>query len=218
MDIIGIIATIIGIIATILGGVWFIIQKAFKMGENNHRLDSVENRLNSVENRLNSVENRLTSVEQNITSLQSELNGVAKDISAIKAVLIQKFPNAAIAFAMKNSPRKLNPNGEWLFNEIKGEEFLKENKSFLFNLIDKSNPKTALDVENAANFACTMSTNEDMFIRLKNFVYNCPTIKLKNDDGTERDYEVSLGDVCFVLSLPLRDMYLKENPHLLNFE
>ena len=153
-----------------------------------------------------------------ITSLQSELNGVAKDISAIKAVLIQKFPNAAIAFAMKNSPRKLNPNGEWLFNEIKGEEFLKENKSFLFNLIDKSNPKTALDVENAANFACTMSTNEDMFIRLKNFVYNCPTIKLKNDDGTERDYEVSLGDVCFVLSLPLRDMYLKENPHLLNFE
>ena len=31
----------------------------------------------------------------------------------------------------------------------------------------------------------------------------------------ERDYIVTMNDVCFVLSLPLRDMYLELHPELL---
>lgn len=40
--------------------------------------------------------------------------------------------------------------------------------------------------------------------------------RIKDENGVERDYDLSLSDVCFVLSLPLRDMYLEAHPELQN--
>lgn len=151
-----------------------------------------------------------------VDKLKDDVSDIKEDISAIKAVLIQKFPNAAAVFSMKKSPRKLNELGEELFKRVNGAKFLETHKDFFFSKIDGMKPKTALDVENAANFACAGFTDNEIFNGIKNFVYNAPSITIKNEQGEDKPYDITLGDVSFVLSLPLRDLYLDAHPELLD--
>lgn len=159
--------------------------------------------------------NKIDKLVSDVDKLRDDISDMKSDISAIKSVLIQKYPNAAIIFSMKKSPRRLNDYGEWLLNQIDGNEFILKNKEFLFGKIDSTKPKTALDVEMAANMACSAYTDNEIFNGLKNFVYNAPSITIKNEQGEDRTYDIALGDVCFVLSLPLRDLYLEEHPELI---
>ena len=147
--------------------------------------------------------------EEDIDTLKQDLKDIKYDIVAIKSIMSVKYKNAADIFSMKKSPRKLNENGERLFLDIKGNDFLSKNKDFLFSKIDEQRPKTALDVEMAANFACSANTDNEIFNGMKDFVYNSPSYIIKDKDGEERQYDITLSDICFVLSLPLRDMYLE---------
>ena len=45
---------------------------------------------------------------------------------------------------------------------------------------------------------------------------NAPAYKLKDAEGNEKMYDLSLPDVCFVLSLPLRDMYLAAHSEIMS--
>ena len=38
---------------------------------------------------------------------------------------------------------------------------------------------------------------------------------IKDTNGKEKSYDLSIPDICFVLSLPLRDMYLKDHPKII---
>ncbi len=146
--------------------------------------------------------------------LEKTMADIKEDLTVIKSVIIQKYPTSANVFSMKKSPRRLNEMGEWLFEQVKGREFLEKNKGFLFAKMDDGHPSTALDVENAAHIACSSSTNEPMFSEIKNFVYNAPSIDIPDEDMGSRKYDITLGDVCFVLSIPLRDMYLSEHSEI----
>lgn len=138
---------------------------------------------------------------------------IMEAITEIKTFLIVKNPKTATLFALKHSPLSLNEEGKKLFEDIKGEEFLSANKETLIACIDGKTPKTALDVEESALEVLYEHLDDDMFIGMKQWVYNSPSRKLMID-GTERDYTVTMNDVCFVLSLPLRDMYLGLHPEL----
>lgn len=202
MDKIELIGTFITSIAAILGGVWFIINRAFKAGEKNGKIMEIDKRTCNAKCELH---------DNDISLLKQDLKEIKTDIIAIKSLLVMKHKNAADIFSVKNSPRKLNENGERLFSDIEGDKFLLSNKAFFFSKIDELSPKTALDVENAANFVCTSNIDNEIFNGLKNFVYNSPTYTLKDAEGKERLYDISMSDICFVLSLPLRDMYLSEH-------
>lgn len=207
MGTVEIICTVVGtgitIIAAILSGVWFIVRKAQHMAINDYRL-------NNMENDVSNLKTDVSNLKVDVSLLKTDMSEVKSDISAIKTVLIQKYPNSAVVFSMKKSPRRLNDLGEKVFAQIKGEKFLNENKSFFFSKIDNMNPKTELDVENAANFACSGFTDNDIFNELKDFVYNAPSIMIPGENGESKPYDITLGDVCYILSLPLRDMYLAE--------
>lgn len=157
----------------------------------------------------NAAIDKLTASMEKLASGISEVKG---DISVIKGILCVKFPDMKDMFSMKHSPRKLNPLGERVFKEIRGKQFLEDNKAFLFSKIDEMKPQTPLDVENAANAVCIVNTNNKIFNPIKDFVYNAPAIDVTDKDGNVTPYGVTLGDVCFILSLPLRDMYLEEHP------
>ena len=101
-----------------------------------------------------------------------------------------------------------------LFDDVSGSEFLDANREVLIACIDGKTPKTALDVEESALEVLYEHLDDDMFNGLKKWVYNSPSRKLVIE-GVERDYTVTMNDVCFVLSLPLRDMYLELHPELL---
>lgn len=154
--------------------------------------------------------NKIDELSSDIKQMKQDFDSIKEDITAIKAVLIQKFPNSANVFSMKKSPRRLNELGEKIFSQIHGMEFLNEHKSFFFSKIESMNPKTELDVENAANFACSGFTDNDIFNGIKDFVYNAPSITITGENGENKSYDITLGDICYILSLPLRDMYLEE--------
>ena len=182
---------VIGAVATILGGVWFIIRQAFNSG-----MDA----------------NRLKAVEEKNQKLPCDRHN--QDLILIKSILIGKDSKYSSIFAIKQSPRQLSEMGKRLYDDIKGEQFLAENKDFFFKKISESNPQTALDVEMICNYVCMSSLSESIFNSIKDYVYNAPSLKIKDSDNKEVTYDLSLRDVCFVLSIPLRDMYLNDHKEI----
>jgi archaellum component FlaC len=179
--------------------------------------------ISSVKNVLTTHEKDIEIIKNDIGSVKSELNSVKNDITFVKneltkvtSLLSIKYKDAAPLFALKNSPRKLNDFGELVLKDIKGIDFLQTNKDFFFAQINAVSPKTAYDVENVAHTVCLISIDNEIFNGIKNFIYNSPSYTIKDEEGKERKYDLSLPDVCFVLSLPLRDMYLAEHPEILS--
>lgn len=149
----------------------------------------------------------------NISSLLNNITGqVELLVKMATSVPSKQLLYTAADFSEKHSPRKLNANGELLFSDIKGEEFLDENGAFLLDEIAKLNPKTALDVENMALAVLRVNSDKDFFVRLKNWVYNAPTREIVKEDGSAINKDITLDDVLFVISLPLRDRYLSTHP------
>ena len=197
----------VGIVATVLGGVWFIFSKIFGMGRFSRRIEEIENRTCNAACDVH---------DRDIDIIKGELKNVNENLIKVTSLLLLKHKEAGKLFSAKNSPRQLNEMGKQVLSDIKGMDFLHANKDFLFTGIDDYRPKTALDVENAAHAVCAVSTNYEMFNGIKNFVYNSPSYKLKDAEGHERMYDLALSDVCFVLSLPLRDMYLAAHPEIVS--
>lgn len=57
------------------------------------------------------------------------------------------------------------------------------------------------------------SLDQDIFNGLKRWVYNSPSWKI-SINGEERDYSITMNDICFVISIKLRDAYLRAHPEL----
>lgn len=148
--------------------------------------------------------------DKKLDDLSKDVDDLKLDMNSVKTLLMAKFKDFEVVFSGKHSPRKLTEQGLKIFHDMKGEEFLKKNKSLLFAYVDKDKPKTAYDVEGLCYLACLMNVNNDAFIEIKSFLYNYPTITLP--DGKE--HEVTMDEACSVLSLPLRDMYLEEHPEI----
>ena len=142
-----------------------------------------------------------------------QYNQIKEDLLQIKMFLMAKNPKTATIFSVKNSPRALNEEGLKLLEEIHGNEFLAANSALFINAIQAKNPQTALDVEVYAHDVLIESLNLGIFNELKHWVYNSPTRSI-NINGNIEDYSVTLGDICFILSLPLRDKYLAQHPEI----
>lgn len=225
----------VAIVASVLGGVWFIFSKIFGIGRFFQRVDELDKRtsnaaceahgreiygmrddVKAIREDMASVKSLLALHDKDIDGVKNDLVAMKGDLTKVTSLLAIKYKNAAPLFALKNSPRRLNDFGLRVLEDIKGMDFLQTNKDFFFAQIDACSPKTAYDVENAAHTVCLTSTDNEVFNRLKNFVYNSPSYDIKDDEGKERKYDLSLPDVCFVLSLPLRDMYLAAHPEIVS--
>lgn len=162
--------------------------------------------------RLNSHDSSLTETRATLGEMKGQLDLLVKlsTASRTKPLLL-----AAEEYSMKKSPRKLNENGEALYNDISGEAFLSDNLPFFVLQIDNLAPKTALDVENFALSVLRVSSSDDIFIPLKSWVYNEPTREIVGRDGEKSFTDVSMDDVLFVLSIPLRDKYLETHDNII---
>ncbi|MCQ2270780.1 MAG: hypothetical protein MJZ52_06105 [Bacteroidales bacterium] len=156
-----------------------------------------------------------TQCENRINKLEDLSVSMHSDILAIKTFLITKYKNAESIWGVKNSPTKLSENGKMLFDAIRGDQFLLDNKSILLQQLSEKAPQTPLDVENDSNEILLRQTETEIFNGLKNWVYESSALLVNGEDGP-RPYTITLNDVCFVLSIPLRDMYLEKHPELIN--
>lgn len=201
------ISATVAIIVAVLSGVWFICGKIFRLGRITQRFEDVDTRTRNA---------NCDSHSKDIKEIKNLISSHDNDIKTIKEFLLITNKKASVLFSVKNSPRQLNEIGNKVFAEMKGEDFLNQNKEYLFAQIDGYNPKTALDVENAAHAVCITSVDNEIFNGLKNFVYNSSSYKITDREGNERLYDLAMSDICFILSLPLRDMYLEIHPEIVS--
>ena len=165
-----------------------------------------------IEHAVESHEERIRATENTLSRIEELIQGLYK---YAPKMYDNDFSYDAEIMSQKHSPRALNDNGLSLFNEINGQQFLNENKNLFFEAIDNFAPKTALDVEAFCIAALRIKSNEDCFNPIKVWVYNSPSRDIIGEDGTIKKKDISFDTVLFVLSIPLRDMYLKEHPEIL---
>lgn len=187
--------TIIGAVVAVIGGVWALFTFVFKIGRTKEHVDMFEQ----------NTDKKFENVDKRLDKDEEILDSHTRDIISIITFLGQKYPKNADLFSLKHSPRKLNQLGEELYEKVGGAEFLSTNKEKLYELIDKEKPQTRLDVESASLTALMLYLSSPAFNRIKDIIYDMPSI-----DTGKGKYEVTMSDVCFVLSLPLRDMYIKD--------
>lgn len=185
-----IICTVIMAVIAVIGGIWAVLSKVFKLGKISQRIDEIEKNNNDIKNSISNL----------------PCGNHHEDITKIKTILVEKYPKSVSVFSMKCSPRRLNEWGEKLYEKVGGKKFIEDNKTALFDYIKKSKPLVALDVEQASNAACQSLIPTPAFNRLKDFVYNEPSWDMP---GTGK-YDITVNDVCFVIGLKLRDLYLEE--------
>lgn len=199
------------IVTALVGG--GLIFKMFDMGK---ALGSIKSDIKSLNEKYDSLEKKIDKVKEDIESRISRLpcdvhsdrlSDTEKDVAFFRG-------KTEFILSAKQSPRTLNKYGQELFQEIDGESFLAENKQKLFDFIDAESPKTAYDVEADARKAVHSLTDDDSFNRIKVWLYNSPAKKIEVE-GKETEYCFSLEDACFVISLPLRDMYIESHPTIL---
>lgn len=162
--------------------------------------------------RINAHDTRFSEAQSALGEMKGQLDLLVK-ISTTSRTKPQMAAEAD--YSEKQSPRKLNRNGEQLYMEVDGDTFLTTNLEYFVKAIDTLSPKTALDVEHLALAVLRASVNLDMFIPLKRWVYNAPTREIIGKDGTTTHKDVSMDDVLFILSLPLRDKYLALRPQVI---
>lgn len=148
---------------------------------------------------------------ESIRELKADIKDMNVEVTDIRVAMAR---GAEGRFGRKKSPKVLTELGERIFAEIEGSEFLKANKDTLFAKLDKEQPKTALDVQMMSYWACISISKEDVFNKIKSYIYNCPELDMENSEGQIEKHELTLSDVCSILSLPLRDMYLDAHPEI----
>ncbi len=162
---------------------------------------------------------RLEKAEEMVANLpcsrhEDNFRTIDEKLTKIITILTMKYPSSASAFSIKRSPRQLNEKGKELFNACGGRDLLENNSEMLLEMILRSNPKTALDVESQAYEVLAVNQDKDMFNGVKQWIYNSPNWEIDTPQGKEQ-YSITLADVCFVVSIPLRDMYLSKHPEIL---
>lgn len=162
-----------------------------------------------VSKRLTKTDSHFTKIDDAISGLQKDVTDIKNDLSDVQLFITSKYPTALGTFVTKNSPLALNEFGKRLYEECGGKSFLEANQVLLLKRIEEKTPKTALDVEMYAKEVLFSLTNNDIFNTIKVWVYNSPAWKIG-----DKDYTITLGDVCFVLSIPLRDKYLQLHPEI----
>ena len=144
------------------------------------------------------------------------IKDLTRDVISIKSFLSIKHKEDVDLVGLKNSPTKLTDFGNKILEELDGINFINDNKEYLIARLDEEKPRTALDVENSALMVFVNFCNSEKFDGIKNFIYNSPEYNIKDKNGCDKKYNLNLIDVCFILSIPLRDLYLELRPEILN--
>ena len=203
MTTIEIICTVAVAVITVLGGIYAMFQFVFQVGKTKEHLEGFEK--NALQ-RFDRIDQGFDKIDGRMEKIENSVNDHSLALVEIYTFLGQKYPKHGLVFSQKQSPRVLNKLGKKIFDEIEGQKFLDENKDLLFEKIDESEPQTRLDVEILALQTLTILSSDSVFNKFKDYVYEAPAIDL--EDG--KKYELAISDICFILSIPLRDMYISE--------
>lgn len=211
---------LVGVIITgvlISGTIWLAIF-LYKVISKNQLLEKSINSLPCSDHseRLSSHTDKISNIEAFLSKIDGKLEILLKVISTSLQPKETILSNESPSLSKKNSPRVLNNNGIIVSKEFECESFFKNNKDWLIEELSKFSPKTPLDVETYGTIALRIASSDSRFNDIKNKIYNSAALELSAENGTTKKYEITLEDILFILSLYLRDEYLRIHPEIIS--
>ncbi|MBM3405602.1 MAG: hypothetical protein FJY10_12035 [Bacteroidetes bacterium] len=131
---------------------------------------------------------------------------IRNGILRIEKFLISKYADAANIFITSNSPASLTDKGKLLLEKSSGKKLIDDNIDFFISELYKTNPLTALDVENNAFEVIFKNTDKEIFKEVKDYIFNNPVF-----EGNQ----LNLSTIVKILSIYLRDKYFEKYPEIL---
>lgn len=105
------------------------------------------------------------------------------------------------------SPVELTKLGHGIVKDSGGLRFIEENLKGLFKIINLTNPKSDLDIQNSAKAAILEMSSTDEFLDIKDFIYQNPIYK---------DLSLSIPFMSEIFGIYLRNEYFKAHKDLEN--
>ncbi len=223
---ISIICTVIGtgiaVITTFVSLFVYYTKRERKAAVEEYKRDEALKKVSSIDNikdnhnQLECVKNPgfADNVKQSLEILKSNqkiLTSIAKWVMRQDGEMINELTQNL--FGQKMSPYQLSPLGEKIYSEIDGKSFLIKHQEELFEKIELNELFTALDVERYAYNAINLMMPTPYFNHFKNYVYHAPPLNIELE-GAMVQHNIKLSDLCFILAIPLRDMYLEAHPEV----
>lgn len=153
----------------------------------------------TVIDRLSRVETKIDRLEDDTKDIQRRFNRLEPVVIEIQSVLKENGFPLHQPFITPGSPLKLTEAGEDLANHVNGYAFIETNKEFFVALLEQVNPATGYDVQETAKKVLTDTVSHPIFNPIKEIIYK---------EGS------AIEPVLSVLSIILRDIYLKEHQEI----
>lgn len=166
------------------------------------KLDDVPQKARNLEEQAKGLDNRLCRAEDTLASVTKWI------IKQDKAMIDE--------FMQKRSPYTLTSVGEQLLRDSGANQVLEQCMPQYIADLEAKEPKTAYDVEDLAYDVLFRRSGDDAFKPIKDYLYLAPDpVTFYSAERRESvEVRVSLIAIIKVMSLPLRDEYLRLHPEL----
>ena len=152
---------------------------------------------------------------QEFHGMKSTLVSINDQVGEITKWIMHMDDGMIDTLARKCSPRQMTKMGMELFDISGAKSAIDENIDLFIGEIEEKEPKTPFDAENYALDVLIGKITTPIFNGIKNYIYYQPEIiKLKNENGEEEDVKISLNTLVRLMSIELRDRYLKKHPEI----
>ncbi|OJV35602.1 MAG: hypothetical protein BGO33_13790 [Bacteroidia bacterium 43-41] len=144
------------------------------------------------------------------------VSGMEDRLIEVLKWIIKKDSKMTDALMAKASPLNITPLGYVVYNESGAAKLMEEHLPAFIDTLAGIDPKTAYDVENESFNIILKNTGQPYFKPLKDYLYVAPDpAKFVNPDTKkEVDISLSLSQIAKLMSLVLRDEYLKLHPEI----
>lgn len=196
-----------GTIAAVAIATYFITRYLTKLEYSHKKLSNKVSELPCKENKQSIQE--LHGMKSTLISINDQVGEITKWIMHMDDGMIDTL-------ARKCSPRQMTKMGMELFDISGAKSAIDENIDLFIGEIEGKKPKTPFDAENYALDVLISNITSPIFNGIKNYIYYQPEIiKLTNENGEEKEVKISLNTLIRLMSIELRDRYLKKHPEIM---
>ena len=195
---------VLGVIVVVAVIVWLISQYVAKLEASRRKMDSLP------------CESHKASIDK-LAVMNTTVDAINDQVTEISKWIMRSDGSMIDPLTRKCSPRVMTSLGKQLFELSGAAKVLDENSEFLISELEKKNPKTPYDVEDAAIGVLLGNLSHGMFDPVKNYVYYQPeTIDLKDENGKDCQIRISLNAIVRLMGIRLRDLYLSRHKEIIS--
>ncbi len=148
------------------------------------------------------------------------VSGMEDRLIEVSKWIIRKDNKMTDALMAKASPLNITPLGYVVYKESGAKKLMSEHLPLFIDALSGIDPKTAYDVENESFNLILKNTGQPYFKPIKDYLYVAPDPATFVNPDTKKEVEVSLSlsQIAKLMSLELRDEYLKLHPEIAPME